>query len=59
MYELRFEIDGVKATARDKDAKVLREIIAEFKRQKVSVKYKLFNEGGICLLDSEEEKIKG
>lgn len=59
MYELQYEIDGVKAKARNNDAKVLREVIAEFKKRKTPVRYKLFNEGGICLIDSEEEKIKG
>ena len=54
LYELQYEIGGVKAKARNKDACVLHEIIKEFKKQNVPVTYSLINEGGIVLETNKE-----
>ncbi len=46
MYKLVYIIKGVEATARNKDSKVLRNMIKCLGKEDT---WRLFNEGGICL----------
>ena len=50
MYKLVYTIKGVETTARNKDSKVLREIIKMLDKDD---DFALYNEGGICLDSSD------
>jgi len=50
LYKLVYKIKGVEATARNKDCKVLREMINCLDKDD---SFWLYNEGGICLDSSD------
>lgn len=55
-YKLVYKTNEATAIFHNKDARVLREIIKRAEDSNIEVEWQLFNEGGIKLDSSEEQK---